>query len=45
MHKALVELTLKEKDKNVDGRIDFDEFIGSYGIFSIYITRVSLHDF
>lgn len=34
MHEILIRQTLKEKDLNNDGKIDFQEFIGERGIFS-----------
>lgn len=36
MHEILIRQTLKEKDLNNDGKIDFQEFIGERGTFHIF---------
>lgn len=38
MHETLVTLTLKEKDKNADGQIDFKEYIGDLSTLLVAIV-------
>lgn len=45
MHAILIKQTLKEKDINNDGKIDFQEFVGERGKYNMYKHRFYLQIF
>lgn len=40
MHEALIENTLKDKDKNNDRHIDLAEYLGEYGMLLSFIDSI-----